>query len=228
MAFTLYKPELTGPVRGVLFDMDGVILDTEKLYTRFWQEAAQALGYPMTRAQALGMRSLNRQAGADKLMSYFGPDISYACVRNKRIALMDDFVKIHGVEPKPGIRELMAFLRQQGIPAAITTSSPLERVREYLIPLGLFDLFDTVITGYDVAKGKPEPDIYLSGAEALDLPPESCLALEDSAAGILSAYRAGCKAVMVPDQDAPDRESLGRIYALADSLTDVMDLLTLR
>ena len=129
MAFTLYRPELSGPVLGVLFDMDGVILDTEKLYTRFWREAAQSLGYPMTQAQALGMRSLNRQAGAEKLCSYFGADVCYEAVRTRRIELMDAYVRRHGVEPKPGIRELMAHLQALGIPAAIATSSPIERVR---------------------------------------------------------------------------------------------------
>ena len=225
MAFTLYRPELSGPVLGVLFDMDGVILDTEKLYTRFWREAAQSLGYPMTQAQALGMRSLNRQAGAEKLCSYFGADVCYEAVRTRRIELMDAYVRRHGVEPKPGIRELMAHLQALGIPAAIATSSPIERVKEYLIPLGLYSLFDRVVTGYDVARGKPEPDIYLQAAGQLGLAPESCMALEDSAAGILSAYRAGCKTVMVPDQDPPDAVSLSRIYALADSLTDVRDFL---
>lgn len=227
MAFTILQPERgESPVRGVLFDMDGLILDTEKLYCRFWQEAAIALGYPMTREQALGMRSLNRQAGADQLRSYFGPDVSYPEVRSMRIRLMDAFVQQEGVEAKPGIRELLDFLQAKGIAAAVTTSSPIERVRAYLSPLGLFDRFDAVCTGYDVPRGKPEPDIYLKGAAMLGLAPSECLALEDSPAGILSAHRAGCLPVMIPDQDPPDGETLPLLYALADSLTDVIDILT--
>lgn len=227
MAYKIFQPERGGirPVRGVLFDMDGLILDTEKLYTRFWAEAARALGYPMTRQQALGMRSLNRQAGADKLQSYFGPGISYPEVRNKRIELMDAFVRKEGVQPKPGIYELLDALEARGIAAAVTTSSPLDRVEEYLKPLGLFDRFQKICTGYEVPRGKPEPDIYLWGAASLGLAPEECLALEDSPAGILSAHRAGCLPVMIPDQDPPDEATLPLLYALADSLTDVIALI---
>lgn len=83
-------------IKGILFDMDGLILDTEKLYCRFWQEAARILGYPMTMEQALGMRSLNRHAGEAKLKSYFGEGISYTEVREKRIELMDAFVEKRG------------------------------------------------------------------------------------------------------------------------------------
>ena len=85
-------------IAAVLFDMDGLVLDTEKLYTRFWQEAAIACGYPMTKEQALGMRSLNRGAGLAKMQSYFGPAVDYDFIRNKRIELMDGFIAENGVE----------------------------------------------------------------------------------------------------------------------------------
>lgn len=214
-----------GPVRGVLFDMDGVILDTEKLYARFWKEAANALGYPMTHEQALGMRSLNREAGQAKLESYFGPGISHHQVRMKRIELMEAYVEEFGVDPKPGVRELLTYLKEKKIAAAITTSSPLERVQRYLARLGFLELFDKICTGYEVPKGKPEPDIYLYGAASLNLMPEECLAIEDSPAGLLSAHRAGCVTVMVPDQDAPNEQTLPLVYAVADGLADVIDLI---
>ena len=223
MAYTIFKP--MRPVKGVLFDMDGVILDTEKLYTRFWQEAGRTLGYPMTRDHALGLRALNRDEAARKLQSYFGPQVDYQQMKAKRIQLMDAYINQHGVEPKAGIRELLSFLKERHIPCAICTASPAERIREYLTPLGLIDQFDALCTVYQVPRGKPEPDIYLFGAKSLGLAPEDCLALEDATAGILSAFRAGCMAVMVPDQDPPDEESLKRITALADSLLDVVALI---
>lgn len=220
-----YHSEIAIPVKGVLFDMDGIVLDTEKLYARFWQEAAVALGYPMTWQQALGMRSLSRVAGQAKLESYFGKGISILEVREKRIELMERYIDEHGVDVKQGIYELLDYLDAQGIPKAITTSSPMERVRKYLTPLGLLDRFDKICTGYDVPKGKPEPDIYLYGAASLGLAPENCLAIEDSPAGVLSAYRAGCMTVMVPDMDQPDEETANRLFAKADSLLDVVNLL---
>ena len=224
MGYFIYK-DTTTPVKGVLFDMDGVILDTEKLYARFWMEACHALGYPMTYEQALGMRSLNAQAGQAKLESYFGPGISREAVRNKRVELMDAYIDIHGVVPKPGVYELLDFLHQQGIPAAITTSSPMDRAERYLKPLDLWHRFDCICTGYDVMRGKPEPDIYLYGANCLGLPAEACLAIEDSPAGIQSAYRAGCMAVLVPDLDSADVQMRKQLFAEADSLHDIIHII---
>ena len=220
---TLYKEK--SPVRGVLFDVDGVILDTECLYSRFWMEACHYYGFPMTKAQALQLRSLNKTAGQEKLRALFGPAADYTTIRQKRIELMDAFVEKEGVAAKPGIYTLLDALDARGIPCAITSSSPQQRLESYLTPLNLYHRFKKVISGYDVPRGKPEPDIYLRGAAELCLPPETCLALEDSPAGILSAYRAGCLPVLIPDQDTPGQDTLSLLYAKADTLTDVISLL---
>ena len=220
---TLYKEK--SPVRGVLFDVDGVILDTECLYSRFWMEACHFYGFPMTKAQSLQMRSLNKTAGQEKLCALFGPAADYTTIRQKRIELMDAFVEKEGVAAKPGIYTLLDALDERGIPCAITSSSPQQRLESYLTPLNLYHRFKKVISGYDVPRGKPEPDIYLRGAAELGLPPETCLALEDSPAGILSAYRAGCLPVLIPDQDTPGQDTLSLLYAKADTLTDVISLL---
>lgn len=226
MAVTLYHPQWKkSPVRGVLFDMDGLVLDSEKLYTRFWMEAARDLGYPMTFQQALGLRSLNRTAGQEKLTEYFGPGISYTDVRSHRIELMDVHIEKYGIEVKPGIFQLMDWLEANGIASAITSSSPMENIQRHLSAHDLLYRFDKLCSGYDVPKGKPEPDIYLFGAASLGLRPEECLALEDSPTGILSAYRAGCLPVMIPDQDQPDDATTALLYAKADSLRDVIPLL---
>lgn len=213
-------------IQGILFDMDGVILDTEKLYSRFWQEAANALGYPMTKEQSLGMRSLNREAGEAKLQSYFGKEISYTEVRNKRIELMDAYIEKEGVYLKPGVTTLLEYLEKMGIKKAIATSSPIERTIKYLSSVNLDKRFDKLISGYMVEKGKPEPDIYLYAAKELGVKPENCLVLEDSPAGILAAYRAGCIPVMVPDLDEPDEDTKAMLYAKADGLESVIDIIT--
>lgn len=212
-------------VEAILFDMDGLVLDTEKLYTRFWQEAANALGYPMTKEQALGMRSLNRGAGLSRMQSYFGENVDYDGIRAKRIEMMDAFVEKEGVTLKPGIHELLAYLKERGIKTAIATSSPIERTILYLTSVGLEKSFDELVSGYMVEKGKPEPDIYLYAAKRLGVEPFRCMVLEDSPAGILAAYRAGCLPVMVPDQDEPDEETSSMLYAKADSLLEVISLL---
>lgn len=224
MALSIYHTAKM-PIRGVLFDMDGLVLDSERLYTRFWMEAAHTMGYPMTLEQALGMRSLNRDAGQEKLWEYFGPGICYQEVRNLRIRLMDAYIDIHGIAPKPGIFELLDHLQAQNIPCAITSSSPMENIQRHLSANGLLHRFTKLCSGYQVPKGKPAPDIYLYGAAQLGLDPQDCLALEDSPAGILSAYRAGCLPVMIPDQDQPSEATATLLYAKADSLTDVITLL---
>lgn len=212
-------------IRGVLFDMDGVVIDTERLYTRFWMEAARDLGHPMTLDQALQLRSLGRAPSQAKLDAFFGPVLDYDTLRSRRIELMEAFIAEHGVEEKPGIRALLAQLKAKNIPCAITSSSSVPLIRRHLGDLGLLDGFTALCSGKDVPHGKPAPDIYLSGAATLGVDPEHCLAIEDSPAGIESAWRAGCMAVIVPDQDQPGDEVLSRAFAKADSLIDVMELI---
>ena len=212
-------------VCGVLFDMDGVVIDTEKLYTRFWMEAARELGHPMTLEQALQMRSLGQGPSQEKLDSFFGPGVvDYTELRSIRIQRMDAFIAEHGVEEKPGIRALLAHLKEQNIPCAITSSSSIPVIREHLGNLGLLEGFTALCSGKDVPHGKPAPDIYLHGAAVLGLKPENCLAIEDSPAGIEAAWRAGCMSIIVPDQDQPSDEVLSRCFARADSLFDVIEL----
>ena len=225
---TIYNPkkwESNIRIRGILFDMDGLILDTEKLYTRFWQEAANALGYPMTKEQAMGLRSLSGKIGAARLQSYFDKPIDYETVRIKRVELMNAYIDKKGVETKAGIRELLAFLKEKGVKTAIATSSPIERAIKYLTFVGLEDAFDELISGDMVKMGKPYPDIYLLAAEKLGLKPKECLALEDSQSGLLSGSRAGCYPVMIPDQDEPTPEIEEILFAKADNLKCIISLL---
>jgi HAD superfamily hydrolase (TIGR01509 family) len=224
MALHIYC-ENTPRIRGVLFDMDGLVLDTEKLYSRFWMEALHFYGFPMTPEQSLKMRAANSKLGEEILRGFFGPSVNYQQCRAKRIELMDAYIARHGVEPKPGIFELLDALDAKGIPAVITSSSPKERIERHLGSVNLFHRFQKICSGYEVPWGKPAPDIYLHGAASLGLRPEECLALEDAPTGILSASRAGCVTVMIPDQDQPDADTKKLLHAKADSLLDVMGLL---
>lgn len=227
MAITYYNPQWGAkrPIRGILFDMDGLVLDSERLYTRFWREAAHALGYPMTVAQSLGMRSLGKSLGQPYLEGLFGSGVDYTIMRNERIERMDAYVAQHGIPPKPGIFELLDYMEAKGIAAAITSSSPMESIQKHLSAVGLLHRFQKLCSGHNVPNGKPAPDIYLLGAKELGLDPSECLALEDSPTGILSAYRAGCLPVMVPDLDQPGDDTKQLLYAKADSLSDVISLL---
>lgn len=131
----------------------------------------------------------------------------------------------HGIAPKPGIYELLDYMDSRGIAAAIASSSPMENIEKHLSAVNLLHRFQKLCSGHDTPNGKPAPDIYLLAAEKLGLPPEACLALEDSPTGILAAHRAGCLPVMIPDLDQPDEATRSLLYARADSLLDVISLL---
>lgn len=205
--------------------MDGVMLDSEKLYVRFWCEAARNFGYPMEKKHALGIRSLSRVFAIEKLQGWFGKEFDYDAVRNKRIELMDNYVAENGIEAKSGAKELLVWLKQNGYKTALATATPVDRASLYLYQVGLLEYFDVICSAREVKRGKPEPDIYLLAAKRLGLAPEECLALEDSQNGIRSAFAAGCKTVLVPDLDNPQNELKGCLYAVADNLSMVKTLL---
>lgn len=227
MALRVVNPALAPrqAIAGVLFDLDGLVLDTEKLYSRFWREACQHFGFPMTYPQSLAMRALGGEAGQGMLQSFFGPGADYAAIRQERIARMDAFVAREGVAVKPGIRPLLQELRRRGIATAITSASPMGRIESYLGKTDLLPLFDRLCSGHDVPRSKPAPDIYLRGAASLGLPPESCLALEDAWPGLQSAREAGCVPILIPDLDGPEERTLALVYAVAEGPEDVLCLL---
>ena len=212
-------------IEGVLFDMDGVLLDSEKLYTRFWREACIFYGYPMTMEQALGMRSLNHTLGQKQLELYFGEGVPYPDIRTKRIELMDNYIKEHGVEAKPGVKNLLKFLKEHHIKTSVATSSPYHRAIDCLSFVHLDQYFDAIVCGDMVKHGKPEPDIYLTAAKSLNLKPAHCIAVEDSATGLLAAKRAGCYPVMVPDLDQPSEETNQLLFEKSDRIDDIISLL---
>ena len=213
-------------IRGVISDMDGVILDSEKLYVRFWCEAGSFYGYPMQREHALGIRSMARPYAIAKLQGWFGEDFDYDLVRNKRVELMDTYVSEHGIEAKDGAKDLLSYLKGNGYRVALATATPKDRAEAYLERLGLLSFFDVVASARMVAHGKPEPDIYLYAAGQLGLKPQECLALEDSPNGVRSAHAAGCKTILVPDLDNPSDQLEGLLDGVADGLRDVIRFLT--
>lgn len=213
-------------IRGVISDMDGVILDSEKLYVRFWCEAGNFYGYPMQPEHALGIRSMARPYAIEKLQGWFGEGFDYDLVRNMRVELMDTYVSEHGIDAKPGAQELLSCLKEQGFLVALATATAKDRAEAYLERLDLLQYFDVVASARMVAHGKPEPDIYLYAAEQLGLSPQECLALEDSPNGVRSAHAAGCKTILVPDLDDPSGQLEGLIDGVADGLSDVIKFLT--
>ncbi|MGN0441131.1 MAG: HAD family hydrolase [Acutalibacteraceae bacterium] len=212
-------------IKGVIFDMDGVILDSEKLYVRFWCEAGRFYGFPMEEKHALSIRSMARPLASEKLRGIFGSSFDYDAVRSKRVELMDKYVEENGIELKDGAEDLLVHLKENGYRIALATATPPERAEKYLRAHDLYKYFDVTVSASMVSLGKPAPDIYLRAAEMLGLSAQSCLALEDSPNGIRSASSAGCVTVMVPDLDLPNDDILPLLHSVANGLCDVKRIL---
>jgi len=208
-------------IKAVIFDLDGTLIDTERYYRIYWPKALAHFGYHLTDEQALALRSLGRPFAPKQFKEWFGEDFDYIKVRDYRKEIMEEVLDRDGIKRKPGAEECLLYLKEQGITAAIATASDLVRTEKYLAKVELRAYFDKLISATQVAEGKPSPDIYLFACKELGLKPSECVAVEDSPNGVLSAYRAGLKVIMVPDQTKPDAELSKYLYACVDSLADL-------
>lgn len=211
--------------KAVLFDMDGLIIDTEKHYQKAWIQAAKELGFNMTVKEQLYLRSCTKKYAEPIMQKFFGPDFDYDKVRNRRKEIMDEDLKKFGIEKKPYVDEILDFLKEEGIKRALVTATHETKAREYLKEIELEEKFDKVICADMVENGKPDPDIYLFACEKIGEKPSDCLALEDSPNGVRSAYSADVDVIMVPDLSEPDEELNKMILKSAGSLKDVISFL---
>ncbi|MBR4361413.1 MAG: HAD family phosphatase [Ruminococcus sp.] len=205
-------------IKGAVFDMDGLMTDTEKLYLRYWKEAAADFGYDMQNEHVYAIRSLARKYSIPKLKSFFGEDFPTEEVRARRTELINAHIEKYGIDVKKGLFELLDFLSSKGIKLAVATATPRERALHCLEKIDALRYFDAVICGDMIESGKPDPDIYLTAARELGLPPEQCAAFEDSPNGIKAAHSAGCHAIMIPDMTQPDEETIPLLSAVYDDL----------
>lgn len=208
----------------VIFDMDGVLIDTEKHYNAAWCQASTEAGFPFTREHALLLRSCEAKEGEKLMQGIFGPSFDYYAIRERRRELVRERLAQYGLEKKPGVEETLRFLRAKGIKTAVATATALDITKSHLTTIGVYDLFDSIVSAKNVAHGKPEPDVYLYACEQIGERPQDCMAVEDSPNGIMAAYRAGLRTVMVPDLTQPDEELTKYLYACVNSLSDLCEL----
>ena len=212
-------------IKAVIFDMDGVLIDTEKWLNVYWQQAAREAGFAVTREHGLAIRSLASKFAGPYLQNIFGPDFYYEAIRARRKQLMKEHIEKNGIEKKPGVDEILDYLRTKKIKTAVATATDPERTRQYLTQIGIYDKFDQIVSATTVKNGKPEPDVYLYACEQIHEKPGDCIAVEDSPNGILSAYRAGLSVVMVPDLTEPDEETAKLLYAKFDTLAGLKTII---
>ena len=188
----------------VIFDMDGLVLDTEATYFVAWQQAAKAMGYALSDAFCLSLSGLHYKDIEFKLKASFGADFNLQAFNHLSGIFWREHVNAHGIKIKHGFIQLLEFILQQQIPYCLATNSQAINVYECLEFAGIKDLFSIIITRDDVEHGKPAPDIFIKAAEALHVPVSQCMVLEDSYTGIEAASRAGAFSVFVPSIEPVD------------------------
>lgn len=211
--------------KAVIFDLDGTLIDTEKYYRIAWTKAFEQFGYIMTGDQYLHIRSLGKPFILPTLRSFSkDPDFDYEKVYAVRSQIMENLIKENGLQVKKGAVEFLSFLKEKGILRAVATASPVSRAERYLKETGLLPYFDRIISARDMKEGKPSPDVYLFAVKELGFSADECLAVEDSPNGVKSAYSAGLKVVMVPDQAPSDQETKKLLYAEKSDLGQISSL----
>jgi HAD superfamily hydrolase (TIGR01509 family) len=213
------------PNSGVIFDMDGLMVDTERIARLAWQETSRAAGYEMPDAVFALMIGRSKRDSGELMREKLGPGFDFERVHAATGILFEKIVARDGLPLKPGVRELLDDLSARKIPLGVATSTRNPVASQRLEQIGLLKYFTVLVTGDQVTRGKPEPDIYLEAIRRLGIDAHTSYALEDSYAGIRSAHAAGLRVIMVPDLLQPTPEITTLTHAVAKSLHDARPLL---
>lgn len=208
------------PLEAVVFDMDGLLLDTEMLYRTAIFAACASQGHAMVDHVHLSLIGTPQELGDAKLMAHFGDGFDLERYHATCAEHFDALCEA-GVPLRPGAGELVAWLKAQGVPIGVATSTARGRAEARLARAGLLDSLDVLVTRSDVGQGKPHPESYLKAAAALGAHPARCLALEDSHNGIRSAAAAGMATIMIPDLLPPTEEIAALCAGVLPSLVEV-------
>lgn len=212
-------------IRAVIFDMDGLMFETEQVAFRLLQTVCAERGLKFTLDMKRQMCGATFSVSSQIFADAFGeidPDYTFdLCWSNVRKLMEEEFCE-HGVPCRPGLRELLAFLSGAGIKTAVASGSARYVVQKYITMAELETYFPVIIGGGDFSQPKPSPECFLKAANRLVVAPENCLVLEDSGRGLEAAYRAGMHAIWVPDLDLPLKQIIAKADAVCNSLADVI------
>jgi len=208
-------------IKAFIFDLDGTLIDTEKIYRQVWPKAIADVGYTMSDEMYLEMRSMGRPFALERFRRDFGEGFDYDRARQIRKGYFEEYINKNGIQLKKGALELLTFLRAKGIMTAIATATDPERARQYLKMSGLHGYIDKLISATMVDEGKPSPKVYAFACSELGFAPEECIAVEDAPNGVISAHGAGLRVIMVPDLTPPDDKMKSLAYDCVESLEDI-------
>ncbi len=210
----------------VLFDMDGLMLDTEPITIKAKVEEGKKIGLPITEDMVKNTIGMSQYFVDKYFKSLFGDKYNHEYFKKKRVEYLFNFMEENGLPLKKGLIELLEFLKYHKIKVAVVTSSTKEVIEQYKKYGDVFNYFPLIVTGDEVKEGKPSPDVYLYAASKIGVDPKKCLVLEDSKNGIISASRANMTVCMIPDLIKPDQEVLSYKPFILNSLLEVIPFIS--
>lgn len=213
------------PVRAVVFDMDGLLLDSERLAVESLGLSGRELGYELSEEFCHSLVGMPADTCREMAVTAFGPDFPLDEFYSRHESVLAGLVDDGRLTTKPGVHELLDDLDRRGIPRAIATSSGRDRAHHHLRAAGLADRFAAIITRHDVRRGKPDPEPYLTATAALDADPEFTLACEDSPNGLRAAHAAGLRCLLIPDLIPATAETTRIAHRVYPDLLHVIDYL---
>ena len=211
--------------QAAIFDMDGLLLDTERVCMRVFEQACTAINVPFLQDVYLNIIGRNAAGIEQVLRDGYGPELDYPVLHEAWRSRYDAVVTTQAIPVKDGVIDLLKWLKSNGIPTAVATSTRKEIAEIKLKLAGLDQYFDSYSTGCEVKRGKPDPEIYLLAAERLNVEPSQCLAFEDSNNGVLAAVAANMITYQIPDLVAPTEEIKQLGHTVLPSLTAVLQSL---
>lgn len=212
-------------IKGIIFDMDGLIFDSERVVQRAWSEIGEECGYPSMGDQIYQTVGFNRRRREEYFKSVYGQDFPHDLFVDKTRDIFSRIVDTEGLPMKAGAKEVLMLAKEKGLRIGLATSSSSDYAKEELTTAGIYEYFDGFVFGNMVTKSKPDPEIYLKACEEVGIKPKDGLALEDAPSGVESAYRAGLRVIMVPDLVQPDEATRAKAWKVAGSLEEVIPLL---
>ncbi|MBQ7319046.1 MAG: HAD family phosphatase [Clostridia bacterium] len=212
-------------IRAVIFDMDGTLLDTERIYAAAWRAAGEELQFAQTEEALAACTGRNLTDIRRYFEEHYAGVMSFDLLQTTRERYYEHAIASGGVPLKPGATALLAYLKSNGIKIALATSTGPERTRYNLSSTGLLPYFDVLVTGEDVTHGKPHPETFLTAAARLGVAPQACMGVEDSFNGVRAIRAAGMVTVMVPDTVSPTDEIRALLDAECQTLAEIQPVI---
>ena len=213
-------------IKAVLFDMDGLMVDTESLATEAFIHSAKKQGYDMTKEETLLVLGFTTKSIYEFWENYFkNSDVSGKQLVDDHYKYIENILFTTGPRKMPYIEELLKYLKESNYKVAVASSSNMNHLINNMEKTGLKKYIDEFASGAEVKNGKPAPDVFLLAAERLGVEPKKCLVLEDSKAGVIAGSSVGAKVIMVPDMFKPDDECKEKAYKIVNNLGEVINML---